>query len=91
MATKSMAKLHAGIGKKLAEIEILLERNFVPMPNITLFARDPNNDNMTIILSSETSHEDIRKAFEIVMRSASNQVEVTKSELLAAMMMGGAE
>lgn len=43
-APKPLVQLHAKVGSKLAEIETIFERSGVPMPNITLFARDPAND-----------------------------------------------
>lgn len=65
-----MKNLHAKISAKLVEIEEILEIAGNRMPNITLFARNPDNDKMTILFSSERSNDEIRKAFEIVMSSA---------------------
>ena len=59
------------------------------MPNITLFARDPANDKMTIIFSTEKSNDDIRRSFEIAMASIETKVTVTESEALSALVSGG--
>lgn len=86
---KPLVQLHAKVGSKLAEIETIFERSGVPMPNITLFARNPTNDKMTIIFSTEKSNDDIRRSFEIAMASIETKVTVTESEALSALVSGG--
>ena len=81
---KPLVQLHAKVGRKLAEIETIFERSGVPMPNVTLFARDPANDKMTIIFSTEKSNDDIRRSFEIAMASIETKVTVTEPEALAS-------
>lgn len=88
-APKPLVQLHAKVGRKLAEIETIFERSGVPMPNITLFARDPANDKMTIIFSTEKSNDDIRRSFEIAMASIETKVTVTEPEVLSALVSGG--
>lgn len=81
----AMPNLHAKISGKLVEIEELLERAGNTMPNITLFARNPNNDKMSIIISSELSDDEIRKAFEIVMTNATKKSQLTETEAMKAL------
>ncbi len=88
-ASKPLVQLHAKVGRKLAEIETIFERSGVPMPNITLFARDPANDKMTIIFSTEKSNDDIRRSFEIAIASIETKVTVTEPEVLLALVSGG--
>lgn len=89
MSNKAMTRLHAEVGNKLVDIENIFKRSGVPMPNITLFARNPTNDKMTIIFSTEKSNDDIRRSFEIAMASIETKVTVTESEALSALISGG--
>lgn len=79
-----MKNLHAKLASKVVEIEEILTANGNNMSEITLFARNPTNRNQTIILSSEKSNEDIRKAFEIVMDSAINKNVLSEVDALKA-------
>lgn len=78
-----LKKLHVDVGKKVADIELIFEKNGIPMPKITLFARQPGNDKMTFVLTTEENVADIRKSFEIVMGSSDEEVSVTEIEALA--------
>ena len=89
LKANAMARLYTEVGNTLVDIENIFERYGVPMPNMTLFARDPNNDKRTVLLSSEKSNEDIRQALEIVMNSASNRVEVTGDEVFVVQLTEG--
>ena len=77
-----MKSLHVQLAEKLVKIEEILTRNGNKMSEVTLFARNPQNDNQTVILSSEKSNDEIRKAFEIVMRSATQKSEISHSDVL---------
>lgn len=82
----SATNLHAKLAIKLVEIEEILTRAGNNMSMVTLFARNPANDNQTIILSSEGSDDNIKKAFEIVMNSATKKSELSESEALKAIL-----
>lgn len=80
-----MKNLHAAIATKLVEIEDILTRNGNNMSMVTLFARNPINDNQTLILSSEGSNENIRAAFEIVMASSTKKSQLSEVDALVAL------
>lgn len=51
----------------LDKIEAMCKRWSVPMSKITLIMRDPDNDEMFVVLSTETV-EDMKKATELALR-----------------------
>lgn len=82
MADSKLKALHIKVGIKLVEIEEIFERCGIPMPNITFIARDPNNSNRSLFMTSENSNDDARIAFELVIKATecSEQVKLTDAE-----------
>lgn len=79
-----MKNLHAKLAKHMVAIEEILEKSGNQMSSLTLFARNPSNDAQTLILSSETSNEEIRKSFEVVMANAVKTSKLTTSDVLTS-------
>lgn len=49
----------------LLKIEDDLNKMGVPMSRLTIIARDPTNDEMFVMLTSEPTNEDLQKAFQL--------------------------
>lgn len=60
----SLEQLRLQVSQRLLDLECVFENVGVPMPNLTLIARDPNNDEIFICVSCETT-EGLEKAFEL--------------------------
>lgn len=54
----------------------LKSRGLTRMTRLTLIARDPTNDKMTLMVSSEPSNEGIRKAFRLAIEAGEINVKL---------------
>lgn len=84
MADSRLKGLYTKVGLKLVEIEEIFEQCGVPMPNITLIARDPNNSDRSLFMTSENSNNDARMAFELVIKATEGreQIKLTTAEAI---------
>lgn len=79
--SSQLNQLHAAIGVRLVEIELLFEKFGVAMPLITLVARNPASDKMVLILSNDP---DPKLTVDIALRESVVQPPVTADDLASA-------
>ena len=73
MDTQSkLESLRTQIALKLIEIENITRERNVPMENITLIARDPDNDEMFVVVTNET-REGLDKAGRVIIQAGKEE------------------
>jgi hypothetical protein len=66
----NMERLRLDIAAKLQGIERLCkEYNLGGISRLTLVGRDPTNDNMCVVVTSEPCEDSLKKAFEVAINN----------------------
>jgi len=67
MASIEMSYFKAEVVDYLIKIEELCRKRNVPMSRVTLIMRDPSNDEMCVLLTTEKGSDNVREAVEIAL------------------------
>jgi hypothetical protein len=77
--SKKLNELRLDIGERLVGIEDLCrERGLKTMTEFTLIARDPDNDNLFVVVTSE-SLDKLPRVFEVALRTVGIKVSSVES------------
>jgi len=85
----TMINMRQMVVEHLDQIEAELNRMGVTVNRLTIVARDSRNDQMTLMLSSEPSNDEILKAFQLALGAP--EIKIGIKELVDQVLNGSKE